>query len=165
MIFACWRQGPMRDWARSAAAGSGGLVDHAGKDQSGHSRGRDSSLLGGIGLRSDPLSRLSQGNLELNHLMPLVADSLLTAIDLLARGSRLLAERCIAGIHANRQRCRAYVESATATSTALVGRLGYHVAEEVATTARRENRTCATWSWRALCSHRKNLTNWSPPRP
>ena len=73
--------------------------------------------------------------------MPLVADSLLTAIDLLARGSRLLAERCIAGIHANRQRCRAYVEGATATSTALVGRLGYHVAEEVATTARRENRT------------------------
>jgi len=82
----------------------------------------------------------AQGNLELNHLLPLVADSLLTEIDLLSRASRLLAERCITGIEADRRRCRAHVEGATATSTALVGRLGYHVAEDAATAARQEKR-------------------------
>jgi aspartate ammonia-lyase len=82
----------------------------------------------------------AQGNLELNHLFPLVADSLLTEIDLLARAARLLADRCIAGIESDRRRCRLHVEGATATSTALVGRLGYKGAEAVAITARRENR-------------------------
>jgi len=80
----------------------------------------------------------AQGNLELNHLMPLVADSLLTSLDLLARASLLLADRCIDGIVADRARCRAHVEGATATATALVRRLGYQGAQEAASTARYE---------------------------
>ena len=70
-----------------------------------------------------------------------MADSLLTALDLLARACRLLAERCVAGIEADRRRCRAHVEGATATATALVGRLGYHLAQEVAAAAGRERKT------------------------
>jgi aspartate ammonia-lyase len=77
----------------------------------------------------------AMGNLELNHLMPLVADSLLTAQDLLAAGSRTLA-RCIAGIEANADRCRAHLDGAVATATALVDRLGYHGAGQAAHTAR-----------------------------
>jgi aspartate ammonia-lyase len=80
----------------------------------------------------------AQGNLELNHLLPLVADSLLTSLDLLARASLLLADRCIDGIVADRARCRAHVAGATATATALVRPLGYHGAQEAASTARQE---------------------------
>ena len=71
--------------------------------------------------------------------MPLVADSLLTSLDLLARACLLLADRCIDGIVADRARCQAHVAGATATATALVGRLGYHRAQEAASIARHES--------------------------
>ncbi len=82
----------------------------------------------------------AQGNLELNHLLPLVADSLLTAVELLTRSSSLLADRCIDGITADRARCRSHLEGATATATALVGRLGYEAAQGVALLARQQGR-------------------------
>ncbi len=78
--------------------------------------------------------------------MPLVADSLLTGIDLLSLASRLLAECCIEGIQADRSRCRSQVENATATATALVGRLGYHGAEQLMATARTRGAASAMWS-------------------
>lgn len=78
----------------------------------------------------------SLGNLELNAFLPLVADSLLTALDLLERACRILATSCVSGITADRERCRARVEGAVATATALVPRLGYHGAEAAALAAR-----------------------------
>jgi len=80
----------------------------------------------------------SLGNLELNALLPLVADALLDSLDLLQRASRVLREHCIVGIKANEERCRAHVEASTATITALVGTIGYHAAQEVAQAAQRE---------------------------
>ena len=79
----------------------------------------------------------SLGNLELNAFLPLVADSLLTALDLLERACHILATRCVSGITADRARCRARVEGAVATATALVPRLGYLGAEAAAVAARR----------------------------
>lgn len=83
----------------------------------------------------------SMGNLELNAFVPLVADSLLNALDLLTRACRLLATRCVAGVVADRERCRSRVEGAVATATALVPHLGYHGAEAAAVGARREGTT------------------------
>src|SRR5919206_300871 len=46
-----------------------------------------------------------QGHFELNVFVPLLARNLLQSIRLLASASRLLAERCVDGIEANREAC------------------------------------------------------------
>ena len=48
-----------------------------------------------------------QGHFELNVFVPLMARNLLDSIKLLARASRLLAEKCVDGIEANREQLRA----------------------------------------------------------
>ena len=48
-----------------------------------------------------------QGHFELNVFVPLIARNLLDSIRLLASASRLLAEKCVDGIEANREQMRA----------------------------------------------------------
>ena len=48
-----------------------------------------------------------QGHFELNVFVPLMARNLLDSIKLLASASRLLAEKCVDGIEANREQLRA----------------------------------------------------------
>ncbi len=50
------------------------------------------------------------GVFELNVMMPLIAYDLLQSIEILANASRLLAEKCVEGIEANRERCEELVE-------------------------------------------------------
>jgi aspartate ammonia-lyase len=78
----------------------------------------------------------SLGNLELNAFMPLIADALLGSLDLLTNACSILRRNCVAGLEADEQRCRQYVESATATVTALVDAIGYQTAQKVADDAR-----------------------------
>jgi aspartate ammonia-lyase len=74
----------------------------------------------------------SAGNLELNQYLPLVADSLLTMIDLLANACDIFTRHCIHGIEADREHCLMHVHNSTATLTALVERIGYDAAEQAA---------------------------------
>ena len=67
----------------------------------------------------------SQGNLELNVYMPLMARNVLESIDLLANVSRLFADRCVAGITADEERCRANAEASPSIATSLNPYLGY----------------------------------------
>jgi fumarate hydratase class II len=67
----------------------------------------------------------SQGNFELNVYLPVMARNLLESIRLLANVSRLFAERCVAGIEADVDRCRTYAESSPSIGTALNPHLGY----------------------------------------
>jgi fumarate hydratase class II len=67
----------------------------------------------------------SQGNFELNVYLPVLARNVLESIDLLANASRLFADRCVAGIEADAQRCRTYAESSPAVATSLNPFLGY----------------------------------------
>ena len=67
----------------------------------------------------------SQGNFELNVFMPVMARNLLESVDLLAKVSRLFADRCVAGITADVERCRANAESSPAVATSLNPYLGY----------------------------------------
>jgi aspartate ammonia-lyase len=83
----------------------------------------------------------SAGNLELNAFLPLIADSLLDSLSLLAAACHLLREKCVDGIEANEARCRQMVQSSTATVTALLPRLGYEAAERVASLARESGQT------------------------
>jgi fumarate hydratase class II len=72
------------------------------------------------------------GHFELNTMLPLMAYNLLQSIDLLASGSRNFAEKCVAGIEAQEEKCREYVEKSLALATYLVPKLGYDKAASLA---------------------------------
>jgi len=74
----------------------------------------------------------SLGNLELNAFLPLIAESLLGSLDLLENACSILRRFCVAGLEADEERCRRHVAGATATLTALVDRIGYREAQEIA---------------------------------
>lgn len=87
------------------------------------------------------MNACSLGNLELNQFLPLVADCLLTNLDLAHNACRIFQSLCVNGITANEERCRQSVDTATASVTAFVGLLGYETAEIVARTAQEENKS------------------------
>ena len=83
----------------------------------------------------------SQGDFELNVMLPVMARNLLESIRLLAAVSRLLADRCVAGLVANVEVARAYAESSPAIVTPLNRYLGYDEAAAVAKQALAEGKT------------------------
>jgi fumarate hydratase, class II len=81
------------------------------------------------------------GNFELNVMMPLMARNLLESIRLLGNTTRVLADRCIAGITADAERMRTYAESSPSVVTPLNRYIGYEEAAKVAKAALKEGRT------------------------
>jgi fumarate hydratase class II len=71
------------------------------------------------------------GNLELNVMLPVIARNLLESIRLLASVSLAFADKCVAGIEADVERCRAYALSSPAIGTALNPFIGYEEAAKV----------------------------------
>lgn len=72
------------------------------------------------------------GQLQLNVMEPIIAQSLFESIEMLKNGIRTLKYRCIDGITANEQKCRHYVENSIGIITALTPILGYEVCSELA---------------------------------
>src|SRR5579884_4290871 len=72
-----------------------------------------------------------QGHFELNVFVPLIARNLLQSIKLLAAACRLLDEKCVAGIEANREQCERYAELTLSAATALNPYIGYDKATEI----------------------------------
>jgi fumarate hydratase class II len=72
-----------------------------------------------------------QGHFELNVFIPLMARNLLDSIELLSSASRLLAEKCVDGIEANREQCERYAELTLSAATALNPFVGYDKAAEI----------------------------------
>jgi fumarate hydratase, class II len=72
-----------------------------------------------------------QGHFELNVFVPLLARNLLESIRLLSAASRLLAEKCVDGIEANRDRAEHYAELTLSAATALNPYIGYDKATEI----------------------------------
>ena len=83
----------------------------------------------------------STGNFELNVQLPLIARNVLESIRLLANISRVFADRCVAGITANEERCREYAESSPSIVTPLNRYIGYEEAAKVAKQALAERKT------------------------
>lgn len=71
------------------------------------------------------------GFFELNTMLPLIAHNLLQSIELLGNSARLFAEKCIDGIDANRERCRAGIEQSLALATYLVPTIGHDRASAI----------------------------------
>jgi fumarate hydratase class II len=72
-----------------------------------------------------------QGHFELNVFVPLIARNLLGSIALLASAARLLDEKCVAGIEANREQAERYAELTLSAATALNPFIGYDKASEI----------------------------------
>jgi fumarate hydratase class II len=83
----------------------------------------------------------SQGNLELNVMMPVMARNVLESARLLANAARLLADRVLEGTEADEEACRRYAESSSAIVTPLNRLLGYEEAAKIAKKAMKERRT------------------------
>jgi len=83
----------------------------------------------------------SQGDFELNVMLPVIARNLLESIRLLAAVSRLFADRCVAGLEANVALLKEYAESSPAIVTPLNRYLGYDEAAAIAKQALNESKT------------------------
>ncbi|MFJ4002735.1 class II fumarate hydratase [Streptomyces sp. NPDC090023] len=81
------------------------------------------------------------GNFELNVMLPVMAKNVLESVRLLANASRLLADRTIDGITADRDRAREYAESSPSVVTPLNRYLGYEEAARIAKKSLAERRT------------------------
>jgi aspartate ammonia-lyase len=71
------------------------------------------------------------GQLELNVMMPVIAHNVLLSMRILTNATRVLAERCVRGIEANREMCEYWVERSAALATALAPQIGYAAAAEI----------------------------------
>ena len=81
------------------------------------------------------------GTFELNVAIPVMARNLLESVRLLTNATRTFADRCVAGIEADAERCRRYAESSPAIATALAPHLGYDEATRIVHEAMASGRT------------------------
>jgi fumarate hydratase, class II len=92
------------------------------------------------------------GNFELNVMKPVIAYNLLWSMTLIANVSRLLAEKCVAGIKANKDVCEGLIEKSLSMVTSLAPRIGYDRAAEIAKESVKTGKTV-----RQLCLEKKIL--------
>lgn len=81
------------------------------------------------------------GNFELNVMMPVIAGNLFESIELLTNASKMLAEKCVAGIEVNQERCNELLEKSLMLVTNLNSVIGYDKAAQLAKKAYQENRS------------------------
>ena len=80
------------------------------------------------------------GNFQLNVMLPVIAYNLLQSIDLLAQGSRVLADRAVAGFTVNRERLQAALDRNPILVTALNTVVGYETGARIAKQAYAQRR-------------------------
>ncbi|MCX8065449.1 MAG: aspartate ammonia-lyase [Candidatus Hydrogenedentes bacterium] len=78
----------------------------------------------------------ASGNLELNPFIPLIAFCILTTLESLTNVIELFSGKCVREIRANEKVCHSYVRSSTALLTAVIPKIGYEKACEVAKRAK-----------------------------
>ncbi len=78
------------------------------------------------------ISGASGGNFQLNIMMPVMADTILESVHLLAQGSEAFVEFCLEGLEANEEACEAAVEQSLSMCTSLNPLIGYEQAAKLA---------------------------------
>ncbi len=81
------------------------------------------------------------GQLQLNVMEPIIAQSIFESMMMLENGMKTLKYRCVDGIIANEKKCREYVENSIGLVTALNPYLGYERSSEIAKVALEQNRS------------------------
>ena len=79
------------------------------------------------------------GQLELNVMMPLIAQNLFLTLAILTSASRVLAERCVDGIEPDQAMCAYWLDRSPALVTALAPKIGYAEAATLAKEAVERN--------------------------
>jgi aspartate ammonia-lyase len=72
------------------------------------------------------------GQLELNVMEPVLVFNLLQSISIMNNGFRVFTDHCLAGIEANEERLKEYVDKSVGIITAVNPHLGYEVAARIA---------------------------------
>ncbi|HZE74294.1 MAG TPA: aspartate ammonia-lyase [Gemmatimonadales bacterium] len=72
------------------------------------------------------------GQLELNVMMPVMAHNIVFAMIIVGNATRVLAEKCVAGIEADEAQCAYWLERSPALVTALAPEIGYAEAAKLA---------------------------------
>jgi len=80
------------------------------------------------------------GQLQLNVMEPVIAQSILESIEMLINGILTLKNRCVDGITANKEKCLSYVQNSIGLVTALVPILGYEKCSKIAKEAYEKNK-------------------------
>jgi fumarate hydratase, class II len=83
----------------------------------------------------------SQGNLQLNVMMPVMARNLLESARLLANVARLLADKVVDGAEPDLERTREFAESSPSIVTPLNRYIGYEEAASIAKQSLKERKT------------------------
>jgi len=81
------------------------------------------------------------GQLQLNVMQPIIAQSLFESIEILMNGMATLKHHCIDGVKANPEHCRRLVDNSTGLVTALNPILGYEVSSNLAREALATNKS------------------------
>lgn len=84
-----------------------------------------------VGLDTTVSVAAEHGQLELNVMMPVIAFNVLLAMRILTNAAKVLDEKCVRGIEANRAMCAYWVERSAALATALAPHIGYAKAAEI----------------------------------
>jgi aspartate ammonia-lyase len=84
-----------------------------------------------MGLDTTVAIAAEHGQLELNVMMPVIAFNILLTMRILTNAAKVLAEKTVVGIEANRDMCAYWVERSAALATALMPYIGYAKAAEV----------------------------------
>ena len=79
------------------------------------------------------------GQLELNVMMPLIAQNLFVTLGILSSASHVLAERCVEGIEADQAMAAHWLDRSPALVTALAPKIGYAEAAKLAKEAVEKN--------------------------
>jgi fumarate hydratase, class II len=79
------------------------------------------------------------GQLELNVMMPIMAANFLHEIQILTNAVNVFTDKCVNGIRADEQRCKAYAECTLSLATALNTEVGYDTASKVVKHALAQN--------------------------
>lgn len=83
----------------------------------------------------------SRGNFELNVMMPVMAESFLESVRLMANAVKTFTTRCVVGIEANKKRAQQLLELNPSIATALNPYIGYDKAAVVAKKSAKEGRS------------------------
>lgn len=81
------------------------------------------------------------GQLQLNVMEPIIAQSLFESMEILKNGMQTLKYRCIDGITANEDVCKSMVANSIGLVTALVPAIGYEASSKVAKAALAEGKS------------------------
>ncbi|WP_225744935.1 class II fumarate hydratase [Marinilactibacillus sp. Marseille-P9653] len=106
----------------------------------------------------------SQGNFELNVYMPVIIYNTIQSITLLADGLQSFNKRCLAGLTANEEQMRTYVDQSLMLVTALAPVLGYDTASALAKQAYEENKTLKEVVMSAELMSEQDFDNYTDPR-